>query len=232
LYELSIFFRETLIGRSTFTREELRIGRSADNDVQIDNLALSRHHAAIETAGGAHIFKDFGSTNGSSVNGERVVGRRALTDGDRIQLGKFTIIFRCEKETAVSAEVRDQAAYAIAGDTARLKIPTELLERDYPWVGFLEEHASTMKPPKVHNITRDVFTIGSSDKCSLVVENVAPRAGAIVRASSGFVLIAASNQVKRNREPVEFEANLVGDEELHFGGSRFVFRVSRPEAGP
>src|SRR5438046_2801304 len=59
VYELSIFFRDTLIGRSTFGKAELRIGRSADNDVQIDNLAFSRHHASIECAGGAYVFKDF-----------------------------------------------------------------------------------------------------------------------------------------------------------------------------
>ncbi|MBI3724179.1 FHA domain-containing protein [bacterium] len=232
MYELSIFFRETLVGRSTFTKDELRIGRSADNDVQIDNLALSRHHAAIERAGGAFIFKDFGSTNGSFVNGDKIAGRRALTDGDRISLGKFTIIFRAEMETAVPAEVRDRAAYAIAGETARLRVPTELIQRAYPWVGFLEEPGTGTKAPTAHAITRDVFSIGSAEACDLVLEGIPPRVAAIVRASSGFVLLALSPHVRRNGAPVELDASLAADDEVAFGGNRCFFRLSKPEAGP
>src|SRR5690606_32430410 len=137
--------------RSTFGLDEVRIGRSADNEVRIDNPALSRYHASIEAVAGLHVLKDFGSQNGTYLNGERVSGRAALADGDRVQLGKFTLVFRTEREAQVTAaEVRDHAAYAVAGETMILK--TAPSERPCPWVGYLEETDGRTLPPRRHVI--------------------------------------------------------------------------------
>jgi len=56
MYEISIFLKDRLIGRSTFALDEVRIGRSADNEVRIDNPALSRYHASIESVAGIHLL--------------------------------------------------------------------------------------------------------------------------------------------------------------------------------
>src|SRR5437870_904985 len=109
MFELSIFLRDRLVGRSSFELDEVRIGRSADNEVQIDNLALSRYHASIECIAGVHVLKDFGSQNGTYVNGERLQGRRALNDGDRIGLGKYRLVFHAPEQDAVPFSVRDAA---------------------------------------------------------------------------------------------------------------------------
>ena len=58
MFELSVYLKDRLVGRSRFTGDEVRIGRSADNEVQIDNLALSRYHASIENLGGALRARD------------------------------------------------------------------------------------------------------------------------------------------------------------------------------
>ncbi|HXZ59316.1 MAG TPA: FHA domain-containing protein [Steroidobacteraceae bacterium] len=63
------------------------IGRTPDNDVQIDAKHISRHHAVI-LAGPAHtIIEDLNSTNGVTVNGRRIT-RQVLQDGDQVMIGR------------------------------------------------------------------------------------------------------------------------------------------------
>ncbi len=160
MFELNVFLRDKLIGRSVFSGEEVRIGRAADNEVQIDNLAFSRYHASIEDVKGIYILKDFGSQNGTYVNGQKVEGRYGLNDNDRIQIGKFTLAFGCDKKVAVSSVKRAEAAYAVAGETMIAKAP-DPRERPCPYVAFLEEPTASAKldPPKIHFLAKDVYYI-------------------------------------------------------------------------
>lgn len=65
---------------------EVVIGRSSDLDMVLVEDMVSRRHARITTYGGEIYIEDFGSTNGSFVNGEKVTKSR-LKEGDRILVG-------------------------------------------------------------------------------------------------------------------------------------------------
>jgi len=68
------------------------VGRTPDNDLQIDAKFISRHHAVI-LAGPAHtIIEDLNSTNGVLVNGRRIT-RQTLKDGDSVMIGKTVFRF-------------------------------------------------------------------------------------------------------------------------------------------
>lgn len=69
------------------------IGRAQDNDIVINNLALSRRHAQVELKGGRFEVTDLGSQNGVYVNQERIRGSRALLDSDTITLGTYQFVF-------------------------------------------------------------------------------------------------------------------------------------------
>jgi pSer/pThr/pTyr-binding forkhead associated (FHA) protein len=81
----------------------ITIGRRADNDIALEwDLEVSRLHAAIERIGGDWTITDDGlSSNGSYVNGERLMGRHRLEDGDTILVGKTPIVF-CQAGAADS----------------------------------------------------------------------------------------------------------------------------------
>ena len=81
-------------------RGRLIIGRTADNDIQIDSEFISRHHAQIFTDDKHSIIEDLNSTNGVYLNGKRVKKKR-LRDGDEIELGTFVLEFS-EQPTAGS----------------------------------------------------------------------------------------------------------------------------------
>ena len=68
------------------------IGRGRNSDVPLHDDGVSRAHARIVHAGEQVFVEDLGSRNGTFVNGDRVDGRRAIADGDKIQVGRTTIL--------------------------------------------------------------------------------------------------------------------------------------------
>ncbi len=70
--------------------ERLTIGRKPENDIQIDNLAVSGKHALIITILDDSFLEDLGSTNGTYVNG-KLIKKHALKDGDVIAIGKHEL---------------------------------------------------------------------------------------------------------------------------------------------
>src|SRR5215510_1195436 len=81
-----------LLARLSFdTRPQLSVGRATDNDVRLDGLQISNHHARFVRTNGNVSVEDAGSTNGVYVNGERISGRRAVQLSDVIQIGPFVL---------------------------------------------------------------------------------------------------------------------------------------------
>lgn len=64
-----------------------QIGRSADNTIQLNDTLASRAHAVLEWQGNGYTLRDLGSTNGTTLNGIRVVQPVPLRAGDVIQIG-------------------------------------------------------------------------------------------------------------------------------------------------
>ncbi len=75
-----------VLGRKT------TIGRTPDNDLQIDASFISRHHAVLLVNGSQTIIEDLNSTNGVHVNGHRI-SRESLNDGDLVMVGKARFRF-------------------------------------------------------------------------------------------------------------------------------------------
>lgn len=71
---------------------EVKLGRSLDADIRLEDEGVSRLHAAMKREeDGRVVLHDLGSTNGTYVNGSRI-SQYELTDGDRIQVGSVTIL--------------------------------------------------------------------------------------------------------------------------------------------
>ena len=81
-----------LLARLSFeTKPQLTVGRAPDNDLRLDGLQISNHHARFARQNGNVTVEDAGSTNGVYVNGERISGRRAVQLSDVIQIGPFVL---------------------------------------------------------------------------------------------------------------------------------------------
>jgi pSer/pThr/pTyr-binding forkhead associated (FHA) protein len=85
-------------GEYELSQERLTIGRKPDNDIQIDNLAVSGKHSLIITILDDSFLEDLGSTNGTYVNG-KLVKKHALKNGDVIAIGKHELKYVNENAT-------------------------------------------------------------------------------------------------------------------------------------
>ncbi len=77
------------------TKKFLTIGRSPSNDLCMDDNSISRSHSQIRTAGEGHyLYKDYGSSNGSRINGEQIGEEETpLNEGDKVKIGRYLFIF-------------------------------------------------------------------------------------------------------------------------------------------
>lgn len=77
------------------TAPVFRIGRGADNDLQLGGADISREHAEIVTRGDSYVVRDRQSRTGTYVNGEKITERRLL-HGDEIVCGRSTVLMFLE----------------------------------------------------------------------------------------------------------------------------------------
>ncbi len=86
-------------------KEIINIGRTAKNDIVIDNLAVSSLHACVHNSNDDFILEDMGSTNGTFVNDNKV-DRHTLKNSDIITVGKHQLVFFSESSTtSADAEI-------------------------------------------------------------------------------------------------------------------------------
>jgi type II secretory pathway predicted ATPase ExeA/pSer/pThr/pTyr-binding forkhead associated (FHA) protein len=93
------------------------VGRTPDNDLQIDSRFVSRHHCQIITSADSCVVEDLNSTNGIVVKSRRV-RRHNLNDGDVITIGKHDLIYLDQRGERASG-AGDQSAAVVA---AALKV--------------------------------------------------------------------------------------------------------------
>jgi hypothetical protein len=70
------------------TKEVTLLGRDVTNDIALGDAEVSRQHARLTRTPGGVVVEDLGSTNGTFVNGERLVAPRVLSMGDLLGFGE------------------------------------------------------------------------------------------------------------------------------------------------
>lgn len=84
----------------------MSIGRHRSNDIILDDMIVSRHHAQLRWRGEQFVLIDLKSHNGSYVNGQ-AISECVLQNGDILAIGKTKLIFSCENfQTELSEETR------------------------------------------------------------------------------------------------------------------------------
>ncbi len=89
--KLTLKFETTVLKEVPIGTNAVIIGRAPDNDIQIDNLAVSTNHAKVFVEEGRLVVEDMGSLNGTFVNNQRVQ-RTVLKTGDTIMIGKHHLV--------------------------------------------------------------------------------------------------------------------------------------------
>ena len=93
LARLEVLHSDRLVGEFKLSRGRAIIGRTPDNDVQINSRFVSRHHAQIVSDQAQSVLEDLNSTNGVFIRSQRVK-QQALADGDVVQIGEHKLLYR------------------------------------------------------------------------------------------------------------------------------------------
>ena len=129
------------------TKERYTVGRLPDNDIRIDNAAVSGHHSLLINILNDSFLEDLNSTNGTYVNG-KLIKKHALQHGDVITVGHHQLRYvddqaqqqpedefektmviqpsgQMEKQVAQAARAAEAAATAAAREAPRPSAPVE-----------------------------------------------------------------------------------------------------------
>lgn len=96
----------SVIRETNLDKERLTIGRKPQNDIQIENLAVSSEHARIITILNDSFLEDLGSTNGTLVNGNPIK-KHILQNNDVIEIGKYVLKYVSDAATETKTTAED-----------------------------------------------------------------------------------------------------------------------------
>jgi pSer/pThr/pTyr-binding forkhead associated (FHA) protein len=102
--------------------EEFLIGRGADCDLRLGEHDVSRHHCLIRLRDQEATLVDLGSSNGTYVNGERVLSQTSLRSGDEITLGTCRLLV--DLGDVPGGVAREEAVDPLAA-TLKVKRPSQ-----------------------------------------------------------------------------------------------------------
>ena len=115
------------------------IGRAVECDVVIASKSVSREHTRLRREGRRWFVDDLGSTNGTYLNGERVINNLALLDGDSLMVGDVTFVFHDPDTTTRENPVPDLEVDTAAGVIRVNRKAVTLSPKEYLLLAFLYE---------------------------------------------------------------------------------------------
>ncbi len=121
------------------TKQVTTLGRAVECEVVIASKSISREHARLHLEGRRWFVEDLGSTNGTYLNEERVIGSLELRDGDTIQVGDVTFLFHDPDTTTRENPVPDLEVDAAAGVVRVNRKAVTLSPKEYLLLAYLYE---------------------------------------------------------------------------------------------
>lgn len=220
-------------------QERTTIGRAKDNDIQLNDRAVSGHHAVIVTLYNDSFLQDLKSTNGTYVNGV-AVRKHALTDNDYIKIGNNELVF--EGEVAKAGEpdefertmVIKPAADVSASMPSSGQIHEVVEEATGSSPGAIQDHSEAQLPKarlqvlsgenfgQELELTKEMTTIGQPGM----------QVAAVLRRPEGYSIVhvpSANDQddaPKVNGKPIGREATPLHDNDvIHLADVKLGFFV-------
>ncbi|MGC2322207.1 MAG: FHA domain-containing protein, partial [Terriglobales bacterium] len=149
----------------------ITVGRGNANDLVLNDPSVSRFHAVVkQSAEGAVVIADRGSTNGVMVNGARIASEVELKKGDRARIGAYELVFESVDDAALRirrAEIPSAIENVLRGGLAsqHLKVPE---------TGAVPEtRASVEKLERENFLLRMLYDAGKALHAKLSIDDIA-----------------------------------------------------------
>jgi len=235
--KLILKFKDSVISEYNLDQEETTVGRKPENDIHVDNLAVSGRHARVLMIGDKAILEDLGSTNGSFVNNKRIT-KHVLQHGDNILIGKHTLTFvniedtmqppveSHEEESGMDKTmvITPQARAAMIPE-----IPGDVPKGPVMPLGGIQILAGSMIG-KSYDLTASLTSIGKGENCKIKVKGftVGKQAAVVTRRPTGYHITHLEGMAKPkvNGEPVGKEPRTLNDGDvIEIGDTKMEFFI-------
>jgi len=241
--KLVLKFENAVLQEVAVGQEEVSIGRSPDNGIVIDNPAVSHYHARVFNEEGRLMLEDFGSLNGTFVNGQRIkmVG---LKPGDSVMIGKHTIVVTDSADVRARLLDNGQAKPAAPKINETVMLDTKERREFLQKIAAVGESAQVaparLKVPTLvvkkgrtdlneYILTDKLTVIGKSEMATVKLRGwFAPKAAAqINRREDNVYYIGAADKIPSvNGEPIAHPMKLSSGDLIEVAGIEleFVYR--------
>lgn len=225
-----LVFNKQVIKDYPFTKENMTIGRTDENDIVIDNLAVSGYHARIDKAGDTYILTDLQSTNGTFVNDKKIVSYR-LRHKDKVSIGKHLLFFALSKSEQTKAR-EGELDETMVLDTARQKellakqaekkrIDVTGAKQKFGVVSFIDG-----SDQDEIQLTKKLTKIGKAETAEIRLGGLfmATTAATISRRPNGYAITATGGtKIKVNNQVIR-ESQILNDfDTIEIGSYKFQF---------
>ena len=228
----------------------LTVGRLPDNNIHIDNLAVSGHHARVMWETDHFVLEDNNSLNGTFVNNRRV-SRVPLKHGDVILIGKHTIAYQDEARRGTGESAHAEATQASTGPAVPAMEATVVLDtRKAKEMIAQQAHAQTAAPGAAaavpakerigllsvmdgktdqsqYVLSGKLTVIGKSDMASIKLKGwFAPKVAAVINKRDAKYFIAASEKdvkVKVDGQEIAGQKELNEGDMIEVAGVKLSF---------
>jgi len=224
-------FKEAVIREIPLDQDVITIGRKADNDIVIDNQAVSGYHARIKKEGHSLFIEDASSLNGTYINGQKI-SKGELHNGDVVLIGVHTldVILEKERETdtkgfALRGRSMDETVVIAAEDQKKI-LASQDKEKPEILGGFIVIEGSTEK--RDYLLKERVTTIGKEDGAGIHLKGFfAPQVAALVdRRKEGYIITPAGRKtLKVNGQKVDYKYDLKDGDIIEAGGIKLQYYV-------
>jgi pSer/pThr/pTyr-binding forkhead associated (FHA) protein len=224
------------------------IGRLPDNNLVIDNPAVSGRHARVYREGNHYVLEDLKSTNGTFVN-DKPIARHTLLEGDVILVGKHTVVFTQHGGEQTEAPKEEQFVPEIGGtrvlDTLKQKHLLEGLDRGRPSQVYDAVVPKTAIPTAQGRIGTIKVVSGGTGQSEYVLSAVTTMIGksdaaqirlkgwfkpkvaaAIARKGEGFTITPMSGNLMVNGQKVTSRRDLASGDLIEVSGLSLEFTLS------
>lgn len=227
--KLLLKFEAAVIKEIPFDKPSLTVGRKSDNDIVIDNQAVSGHHCKIFSSGDTYFVEDLNSTNGTLVNGKKII-KAGLHNNDTIGIVKHSLVFIQAPVPAAKPAVTERTA----GSKKDMKHETDPgLIGAVPPAGTLQVIEGVVD--KLEYELNDLSTyIGKSDRAAIPVKGSgifgkAPELAAMIaKRPEGYFLVSVEDgAAKLNGVALAGREALKNGDIIEVGGSKFTFSLKK-----
>ncbi|MBN1824078.1 MAG: FHA domain-containing protein [Endomicrobiales bacterium] len=233
--KLLLKFHAAVIKEIPAEKTPITIGRKPDNDIVIDNMAVSGHHAKITQQGATYVIEDLQSTNGTFVNDKKIINS-GLKNNDNILIGQHTIVFvdpkaeqnQPEAQAPAQKQPIDSEATVVMSSKAKAAAAAEAQgPGKKEMIGNLKVIEGKLDQNE-YVLSGLLTYIGKGESAAIKIKGMfAPDIAALIsrRPTSYLITAVKEGYPKLNNNTVSGQIELKDGDVIEVGGIKFLFQM-------